>query len=112
MVACPQCGATLETPLACSACGALCDAAPDATPWTLFGLELAFDVGGSGAILPHGARQQVGGEGDLLRILGERAVARVGGEQLRQVLVDRFALRRLAPCRAGWRRGITHAGYS
>ena len=44
MVACSQCAATLDTPLACSACGALCEAAPDATPWALFGLPLTYQV--------------------------------------------------------------------
>jgi DnaJ-domain-containing protein 1 len=46
MKTCARCQAPLETPLACSACGALQSGAPttEADPFALFGLELAYPV--------------------------------------------------------------------
>ena len=43
-VACTTCGAELETPLGCAACGSLFEVAPDSDPFALFGLEPAFAV--------------------------------------------------------------------
>jgi molecular chaperone HscB len=42
--ACPRCKASLETPLACSACGALVPPGSDATPFAILGLESGFAV--------------------------------------------------------------------
>ena len=46
MNACPRCKATLETPLACSACGVLISGASGATldPFSVFGLPLAYPI--------------------------------------------------------------------
>lgn len=44
MKVCPACKATLETPLACSACGALVSGAPTENPFEVFGLPLAHAV--------------------------------------------------------------------
>ncbi|HTF90424.1 MAG TPA: iron-sulfur cluster co-chaperone HscB C-terminal domain-containing protein [Planctomycetota bacterium] len=43
---CPRCKATLETPLACSACGALISGAvgADQDPFAIFGMEIAYAV--------------------------------------------------------------------
>lgn len=41
---CPSCGAELETPLACVACGALFSPRPEPTPFEAFGLAPGFDV--------------------------------------------------------------------
>ena len=41
---CPSCGAGLETPLACGACGVLMLTEDAACPFALFGLELGFPV--------------------------------------------------------------------
>ncbi len=46
MKVCPRCRATLETPLACSACGALISA-PDGAkldPFNVFGLQIAYAI--------------------------------------------------------------------
>ena len=40
--ACPSCGADLETPLGCAACGALQPLPPGTSPFELFGLPLAY----------------------------------------------------------------------
>lgn len=42
--ACPSCGAGLETPLACGACGVLMVPEEDTCPFTILGLEPGFDV--------------------------------------------------------------------
>ena len=46
MKACPRCQATLETPLACSACGVLISPPSDTQfdPFSIFGLELAYPL--------------------------------------------------------------------
>lgn len=44
MTACPDCGAALETPLGCAACGALLTPPADATPFSILGLAPAFQV--------------------------------------------------------------------
>lgn len=44
MSSCPECGAALETPLGCAACGALLALPRNATPFELLALPLAFDV--------------------------------------------------------------------
>lgn len=44
MAACTKCGAGLETPLVCGACGALFAPEPEPTPFECLGLEPAFDV--------------------------------------------------------------------
>lgn len=44
MAACSQCGAPLETPIACAACGAIQSVPDDATPFALLGLEPAHAV--------------------------------------------------------------------
>jgi molecular chaperone HscB len=47
MASCASCGAALETPLVCSACGALFAPDPAPSPFEVFGLETAFAVDGA-----------------------------------------------------------------
>ena len=42
MSACPSCGAGLETPLGCAACGALLEPVGEPTPFEVLGLPLAY----------------------------------------------------------------------
>ncbi len=44
MPSCPDCGAALETPLGCPACGALLPLATTVTPFEVLGFAPAFDV--------------------------------------------------------------------
>ena len=44
MTACSNCKGALETPLACTTCGALLDADAEATPFELLGLPLAYPI--------------------------------------------------------------------
>lgn len=44
MSACPQCGAELETPLGCTACGVLFSPEPEPTPFAALGLEPAMEL--------------------------------------------------------------------
>jgi len=44
MQPCPKCGAAVETPLACAACGALLSPSPPPTPFEVFALEPAWPV--------------------------------------------------------------------
>lgn len=44
MSGCPTCGAALETPLGCHACGTLFDADERVTPFAVFGLEPSWNV--------------------------------------------------------------------
>ena len=46
MTACQHCGAELETPLGCAACGALADLQAGVSPFDILGLTPAFIVDG------------------------------------------------------------------
>lgn len=47
MTACPQCGAALETPLGCEACGALISTEHAPTPFATLGVEPSFRLDGA-----------------------------------------------------------------
>ncbi len=98
MSPCPQCGVTLESPLGCSACGALLDPDGSTTPWALFGIDVAYAVDAaalrkslrriSRQVHPdfHGAP---GPDGVDLRELAERNTARLN--EAYEVLRDDYA---------------------